>query len=77
VFFVADYSESFGSSEEDETSPCDKVLTNRKGWCDFRIRSLKHANIGRKVIGIAEHGEQMDGRGLRAWCAGGLHGFVS
>lgn len=53
---VADYSGSYGSSEDDDTSPCDKVLTNRKGQTDFRVKSLKHANIGRKVIGIAEQG---------------------
>ncbi len=57
----AEYSES--GSSEDETSPCDKVLTSRKGFSDFRVKSLKHSSIGRKVIGIAEQGEWLGVKG--------------
>lgn len=52
---VADYSGS--SSDEDEVSPCNKVMSNRKGVSDFRVKSLKHGHIGRKVISIAEQGQ--------------------
>lgn len=58
-FCAADFSDSYGSSDEDDhTSPMERVLTNRKGQTDFRIKSLKMANVGRKFIGIAEHGKR-------------------
>ncbi len=55
---IVDYSdESYGSSEEDDqTSPIDRVLVSKKGFKDFRVKSLKLASLGRKFIGIAEHG---------------------
>lgn len=54
-----EYSGSYeGSSDEDaETSPRNKILTTSKGFNDFRIKSLKLANLGRKVISIAEQGK--------------------
>ena len=59
--YVGDYSgESYGSSEEeDDISPREKILINSRGFTDFRVKSLKQANLGRKVISIAEQGQSL------------------
>ena len=53
---LGEYSDSYGSSEDEESSPREKVLKNSKGFKDFRVKTLKTAAIGRKAIEIAEQG---------------------
>ena len=60
VVSIGDYSDSYDSSEEeeeDESSPKEKILTTSRGFQDFRVKSLKAAHVGRKVISIAEQGQ--------------------
>nr|CAB3220658.1 putative adenosylhomocysteinase 3 [Phallusia mammillata] len=48
-------SASYSSSEdEDDVSPREKSQSNSKGFSDFCIRNIKHADFGRREIEIAE-----------------------
>ena len=57
---LGEFSDSFSSDEDVRPSnPLvlrERVLTNSKGLRDFRVKSLKGASFGRKMIGIAEQG---------------------
>ena len=55
---LGEYSESFGSSDEEDISPREKMLhvPNSNGFKDFCVKSLKSAAMGRKEIKIAEQG---------------------
>ena len=57
-FFLVEYSDSFGSSDEEDISPREKMLLvpNSNGFKDFCVKSLKAAAVGRKEIKIAEQG---------------------
>jgi len=58
--YLGEFSDSFSSDEDLRPSNSlilrDRVLTNAKGFRDFRVKSLKGAAFGRKMISIAEQG---------------------
>lgn len=51
---IASYTGS--SSDEDDTSPREKVLKNSKGFSDFCVRNINQHGFGRREIEIAEQG---------------------
>uniref|UniRef100_A0A915HLR7 Uncharacterized protein n=1 Tax=Romanomermis culicivorax TaxID=13658 RepID=A0A915HLR7_ROMCU len=45
-------------SEEDPCSPKEKIQKNSKGFVDFCVKNIKYAELGRREIDMAEHGQQ-------------------
>ena len=56
--FPGEYSDSYGSSDDEDISPREKMflVPNSNGFKDFCVKSLKGAAVGRKEIKIAEQG---------------------
>ena len=57
---TGEFSDSYSSDEDMAPSKSlvlrERVLTTSKGFRDFRVKSLKGAALGRKMINIAEQG---------------------
>jgi len=47
-------SASYSSSDDDEASPRSKPCVNSKGFTDFCIKNIRHADFGRREIEIAQ-----------------------